>query len=345
MAIKLDLDGAYIPAFNKNFNHLAYSYKKNFKIVGSAHNLKEIRIKEIQNVRKIFLSSLFKKNKNFLGFVIKKQHKISIPNTAFGEYFGLSSSMTDNKFSFPLSVQKSEVSKKDITIDSTTVKDFQFYDTATNQTIYESSLMIGSNNTKLNFNNVSSRLEFTDFHQASTHGQGEFFSFNKCIEPTTVLPTDDPDPSQIIQKIYQKENVFSQNDSSDDNLLFGLGVPLPKGVSIGGLQNPTNMEADLLSDNDLGTLATTTAQGLTITFPNNSVRIEVRQVRLDSTYGASGVPSILHSSLSGYAYCNNVVTLASSLSFTYLNYMQISVFPGLTASQYITGAIVLLDPD
>ena len=67
LAIKLDLDGAYIPAFNKNFNHLAYSYKKNFKIVGSAHNLKEIRIKEIQNVRKIFLSSLFKKNKNFLG--------------------------------------------------------------------------------------------------------------------------------------------------------------------------------------------------------------------------------------------------------------------------------------
>ena len=67
LAIKLNLDGAYIPAFNKNFNHLAYSYKKNFKIVGSAHNLKEIRMKEIQNVRKIFLSSLFKKNKNFLG--------------------------------------------------------------------------------------------------------------------------------------------------------------------------------------------------------------------------------------------------------------------------------------
>ena len=46
---------------------MAYSFKKNFRIVGSAHNLKEIRIKENQNVRKIFLSSLFKKNKNFLG--------------------------------------------------------------------------------------------------------------------------------------------------------------------------------------------------------------------------------------------------------------------------------------
>ena len=67
MAIKLDLDGTYIPAFNKSLKHLAYSYKKNFKIVGSAHNLKEIRIKENQNVEKIFLSSLFKKNKNFLG--------------------------------------------------------------------------------------------------------------------------------------------------------------------------------------------------------------------------------------------------------------------------------------
>ena len=66
LAIKLELDGAYIPAFNKNFKHLAYSYKKNFKLIGSAHNLKEIKIKENQNVSKIFLSSLFKKNKNFL---------------------------------------------------------------------------------------------------------------------------------------------------------------------------------------------------------------------------------------------------------------------------------------
>ena len=67
LAIKLDLDGAYIPSFNKSLKHLAYSYKKHFGIIGSAHNLKEIRAKEIQNVEKIFLSSLFKKNKNFLG--------------------------------------------------------------------------------------------------------------------------------------------------------------------------------------------------------------------------------------------------------------------------------------
>ena len=67
LAIKLNLDGAYIPAFNNSFQHLAYSLKKDFKIIGSAHNLREIRNKELQNVEKIFLSSLFKKNKNFLG--------------------------------------------------------------------------------------------------------------------------------------------------------------------------------------------------------------------------------------------------------------------------------------
>ena len=67
LAIKLDLDGVYLPSFNKSYAHLNYSYKKKFQIIGSAHNLREIRNKEIQNVSKIFLSSLFKKNNNFLG--------------------------------------------------------------------------------------------------------------------------------------------------------------------------------------------------------------------------------------------------------------------------------------
>ena len=67
LALKLDLDGAYIPAFNIDLKHLAYSFKKNFIIIGSAHSLREIRIKERQKVQKIFLSSLFKKNKNYLG--------------------------------------------------------------------------------------------------------------------------------------------------------------------------------------------------------------------------------------------------------------------------------------
>ena len=67
LAIKLNLDGAYIPSFNNDKKHLSYSFKKNFIILGSAHNLYEIRNKESQNVKAIFLSSIFKKNKNFLG--------------------------------------------------------------------------------------------------------------------------------------------------------------------------------------------------------------------------------------------------------------------------------------
>ena len=67
LAISLNLNGAYIPSFNKDFKHLNYSYKKNFEIVGSAHNIKEMKTKELQKVEKIFLSSLFKKNENYLG--------------------------------------------------------------------------------------------------------------------------------------------------------------------------------------------------------------------------------------------------------------------------------------
>ena len=67
LAIKLNLDGAYIPSFNRDKKHLSYSARKNFILLGSAHNIYEIRTKELQNVNAIFLSSIFKKNKNFLG--------------------------------------------------------------------------------------------------------------------------------------------------------------------------------------------------------------------------------------------------------------------------------------
>ena len=67
LSIKLDLDGAYIPSFNRDYLHLSYFLKKNFMLLGSAHNLKEFRIKEKQKVSEIFLSSLFKKNNNYLG--------------------------------------------------------------------------------------------------------------------------------------------------------------------------------------------------------------------------------------------------------------------------------------
>ena len=67
LALNLKLDGAYIPSFNRSLSHLNYSLYKNFITIGSAHNIKEIRIKEKQKVDQIVLSSLFKKNKNYLG--------------------------------------------------------------------------------------------------------------------------------------------------------------------------------------------------------------------------------------------------------------------------------------
>ena len=67
LAIKLDLDGSYIPAFNQSLRHLSYKTKSSFTIIGSAHNVKEIRKKEAQKAKFIFISSIFKKNKNYLG--------------------------------------------------------------------------------------------------------------------------------------------------------------------------------------------------------------------------------------------------------------------------------------
>jgi len=67
LAIHLNLDGVYISSFNKDKKHLSFSLKKNFIILGSVHNVYEMKTKELQNVNSYFLSSLFKKNKNFLG--------------------------------------------------------------------------------------------------------------------------------------------------------------------------------------------------------------------------------------------------------------------------------------
>ena len=67
VALKLGLDGAYIPSFKKGFRHLSYYTKSSFITLGSAHSIKELRLKEKQKVELIFISSIFKKNKNFLG--------------------------------------------------------------------------------------------------------------------------------------------------------------------------------------------------------------------------------------------------------------------------------------
>ena len=67
LSLNLKLDGAYIPSFNRSYRHLSYKFRNNFNLIGSAHNLRQIRVKERQKVKLIFLSSLFKENKNYLG--------------------------------------------------------------------------------------------------------------------------------------------------------------------------------------------------------------------------------------------------------------------------------------
>ena len=67
LSLKLNLDGAYIPSFNNEYSHLSYLMKRDFILMGSAHNLKQIRVKERQKVTRIFISSIFKGNKNYLG--------------------------------------------------------------------------------------------------------------------------------------------------------------------------------------------------------------------------------------------------------------------------------------
>ena len=67
LAIKVRANGIYIPSFNKTkrFNNIEI---KNFKILGSAHNQKEIHEKIKQRCEAIFLSPIFfiEKSNNFL---------------------------------------------------------------------------------------------------------------------------------------------------------------------------------------------------------------------------------------------------------------------------------------
>jgi thiamine-phosphate pyrophosphorylase len=64
MAKNLNLDGVYLPAFNTKENTKNTILKKKFIIIGSAHSIKEIKIKERQGAELIFISPLFKNIKN-----------------------------------------------------------------------------------------------------------------------------------------------------------------------------------------------------------------------------------------------------------------------------------------
>ena len=64
----LKADGLYISAYNKKLNP---SFLKNdYKVIGSAHNIKEINLKKLQGCSEIILSRLFKTTyKNKIGFL------------------------------------------------------------------------------------------------------------------------------------------------------------------------------------------------------------------------------------------------------------------------------------
>ena len=69
-AIKYNFDGLYIPSFYKQLGFQNIE-KKNLEIIGSAHNATEVKIKEKQGCTSIFLSPIFKndKNKKFLDII------------------------------------------------------------------------------------------------------------------------------------------------------------------------------------------------------------------------------------------------------------------------------------
>jgi len=83
LSLKLRLDGVYIPSFNNKINYTqSFSLPKYFKIIGSAHNLNEIYIKQKQMCEEVLLSPIFEisKSKNFLNIskfnLIAKKSKI-----------------------------------------------------------------------------------------------------------------------------------------------------------------------------------------------------------------------------------------------------------------------------
>ena len=67
LALKLNLNGVYLPAFNNEMTHNCFQMKKRFKIIGSAHNIYELNIKKKQKVEEIFISPIFKKKGKMLG--------------------------------------------------------------------------------------------------------------------------------------------------------------------------------------------------------------------------------------------------------------------------------------
>ena len=78
LALKYRLDGLYIPSFNKQVNYKKYAIPNKFHIIGSAHNIKEIIIKEKQGCKLIFLSPIFKTKKTNFFLNISKFNLLTL---------------------------------------------------------------------------------------------------------------------------------------------------------------------------------------------------------------------------------------------------------------------------
>ena len=86
LAISLNSDGIYLSSFNKELKFLNFK-KKNFEIIGSAHNLKELSEKIRQGCSTVFFSKLFivdyNKKAPYLGIIkfnyLKRISKKIIP--------------------------------------------------------------------------------------------------------------------------------------------------------------------------------------------------------------------------------------------------------------------------
>tara|TARA_Y100000590_G_C15703097_1_gene1007520 strand:- start:998 stop:1543 length:546 start_codon:yes stop_codon:yes gene_type:complete len=64
LALNLKLNGAYISAYNRSCRFNNFIFHKDFKLIGSVHNLKDLKFKQNQNVKEIFISPIFKKKYN-----------------------------------------------------------------------------------------------------------------------------------------------------------------------------------------------------------------------------------------------------------------------------------------
>ena len=82
LAVQLFADGLYISSYNKSFRH-SHIQRKNFDIIGSAHDASEIYLKNYQRCNQILLSKLFKVDYDskapYLG-VIKFNNYLKISN-------------------------------------------------------------------------------------------------------------------------------------------------------------------------------------------------------------------------------------------------------------------------